>query len=70
MSAPDTWGSYLDRNGEDIQEVFNAFKERDCPITLYQAAMYRELALLRSTFVEDSEADKQDRDEGEAWKNE
>ncbi|KKL57307.1 hypothetical protein LCGC14_2236730, partial [marine sediment metagenome] len=48
----------------------DAFKERGCPVTLYQAATFRELAMLRSTVVEDSWRDREDLDESNAWKNE
>ncbi len=63
-----TWGGYLDNNREDIQEVIAAFKDRGCPVTMYEAAMFRELAMLRSTTTAEAEAESQDRDEGEEWK--
>ena len=67
---PQTWGSYLDHNKKDIQGVLDAFKERGCPLTLYEAAQFRELALMRSTIAEDSDIDRAERDEADEWKNE
>lgn len=65
-----TWGDYLDLHRKDIQELLEAFKERGCVITFFEAAHFVELAMLRSTIVIDSEAaEAEDRDEGEAWKH-
>lgn len=63
-----TWGGYLDNNRVDIEEVISAFKDRGCEITLFEAAQFRELALLRSGAVIEADANTEDRDDGEAWK--
>ena len=67
--TPDTWGGYLDYNKDDIQEVITAFKARGCAITLYEAAMYREIALHRASFVNHANDSREDREEGEEWKH-
>ena len=68
MSDADTWGAYLSRNIEDIQEAREAFKTLGSEVSLFQAAIFRELAMLRSTIVADSDADNAEKHEGDAWK--